>query len=269
MNELTPYEQKGLFLVRWWAKVREAGSTVASAGGTILTVALALSIFFSQQHGWLAVWHVIVVAILAVATQVAGMVLQRKHQDSIVTLQRKLQSIEVTHNQDDELRRSAIESKAYELIRECKVLNDHTRMTVYQHEPQRKTFVRLSRVSDNPLLTEPGRSEYPDHQGQIHETWTKGTTSKLRLPDDPQEWAEEVSFSGIPTDVALSIKMKSRSLVGVRVDYKEHKVGVLIMESSNPQGVSNTHADKLKEHSAFRELAGMLAVTPKLPPLDD
>lgn len=249
--------------------MREVAPTLASVIGVILTVGLALSIYFAQEQDWVTAWHVLVVAAFAVLFQGAGIFLRRRQEDSIISLQRKVQAASDLRDRDDEQRRRAIEQKAYELLEECDALNDHTRLTVYQHEPRRQTFVRLSRVSNNPRLEEPGRAEYPDDQGLIRSAWSSEVATKFSLPKDPQEWAEEVSMNDIPIEEAQQIKMKSRSLVGVRIDYRERNVGVLIMESKNPQGVNSKHADKLKGHSAFGELAGMLAVTPKLPPLDD
>ena len=61
--------------------------------------------------------------------------------------------------------------------------------------------------------------------------------------------------------------MKSRSYVGLRIDYgtNSSKVGIAILESLNAQGVTNQMSDHLADTDAFRHLAIALAVGPKPP----
>lgn len=268
MTSLTPFERESLPVLKWWTAVRENADRTLAETAYALALLLSVWLFLTQRYQWGTPGIVIAAALLllTLATQFFAYRCRSKKTRRIVALEQKVEKLKASAANGAEQGRSVITEKAQSLLAELNLLNDHCRMTVYQHEPARATFVSIGRVSHSPKLRKPGRAEYPDDQGLIAEAWTSTRATRFRLPEDPDEWAAEVSLTGIPEDEALMIQMKSRSYVGVRLDYGMRKVGVLMLEGLKPQSVNSTHADDIQKHAAYNELAAMLAVTPKLPP---
>lgn len=149
-----------------------------------------------------------------------------------------------------------------------KLVNDHSRVSIYQHDPQCGTFIPVGRRSANPELEKWGRPEYPDSYGIIREAWTGRKVFKFRLSANPEKWAaEQHRLYDVPLKVARDIRMKSLSYIGLRIDYGPNatKVGITVLESLSPQGVSSWMADTVRSTDAFHNLALALAVGPKPP----
>lgn len=165
---------------------------------------------------------------------------------------------------------AVVNQLAKDWVVQCGVENDHTRVTVYQHDPAREMFIPTGRASGNPELEKRGRPEYPDSSGIIRNAWFKGEATEFRLSSDPTEWAETQNRKyDVPLEVAHRIRMKSRSYIGLRFDYGPNgdKVGIAIFESLKPHGVTNKLADTARSSGPFEQLALALAVGPR-PPLN-
>lgn len=275
MTRLTPFEQEGLPVLKKWTRVREHAAGIFAGFSYGIALLLTPWVALTQQLSW-GIWAWGITVLLLVATIVLQDLSRRwraKKDRRIVALEEdkddlraQIAQLEDRAERGADKRRAAIGEKAHSLLDELEILNPDTRITVYQHEPERETFVSISRVSDNPKWQKSGRAEYPDDQGLIAEAWHGGRATKFELSSDPEAWAEEVSMTGIPLDDAAKIAMKSLSYVGIRLDYGTRQVGVLMLEGTKPRSVTSRNADKVQQSTAYRELAAMLAVTPKLPP---
>lgn len=114
------------------------------------------------------------------------------------------------------------------------------RISLYRHAEGK--FHLLSRHSRNPTYQAPGRSEYPDNQGLIGDCWTRGKAHVRDLPEDKTEWIDNATEKHrIPPKVSRQFKMRSRSLMGVRLDCGETRsvpTGIIIIESTEPRGMA-------------------------------
>ena len=136
-------------------------------------------------------------------------------------------------------------------------LNSSTiRLSVYCHE--QSEFVLLSRMSADPALKVRGRNSYPDSQGVIGKAWKLRTAALVDLPEDYDAWQKQLAINGIDEDTASKLSMRSRSLIGVRIDADEGgeqvPVGVLVLESTKPRGVNGKTVDKLRTDDTWQVL---------------
>lgn len=264
MTRLLPHEEQHIWILRVWVVVVQHAADLLSWISTIAIVALTILAFFDEAHvGW-----VVVVGLVAIITAIGSQVLKKKQSDSIREAEQKAQSLQDDQENAATYLRDVIQELVLELLREANLINDHSRVSVYQHDPQRGKFVPVARASGNPELEKPGRTEYADNYGIIRDAWQKGKAAAFRLPEDPHERAEaQTRQYDIPLHIARSIRMKSRSYVGLRIDYgtNSSKVGIAILESLNAQGVTNQMSDHLADTDVFRHLAIALAVGPKPP----
>lgn len=151
---------------------------------------------------------------------------------------------------------------AVELAHECEVWNAHTRISLYRHGVQAQSFIRLARISLNPQLCNGGREFYPDSEGLIADVWTRGSASVRDLKEDREEWNEQlVKSMGYDLQTARRLTMQSRSLVGIRLDFDGEPVGVVIIESENPRGVSARIIDELRASHWLNRTAMLFAVS--------
>lgn len=135
----------------------------------------------------------------------------------------------------------------------------HTRLTVYCRDRENHEFVPICRESSNPTLQKIGRKRYPDGQGIIARAWKEGFAVELSLPDDRQRWNENnIEKWGFSQSETSRLKMHSRSLVAVRLDYGRDAVGIVVVESEKARGVDARTTELIQESQSHRELSAML-----------
>lgn len=228
-----------------------------------------------QWSGWKLAW-IIILLVLAVLTLVvgpimesrcrtSGLALEAEHDKTMRRVTAERDGLRKRHAIDKvELRRS-IESVAQVLLHDCELMSTNSRISVYQHEADHAEFIQVGRVSVNPEWRKPGRPTYPDDLGHIAEGWREMTVYQTNGRVTPEKWAEAQARKGMDYDVAMSISMKSRSYLGVRLDYADKSVGMVMAESLDSDGVAAELADTIRSHNSIDQLAAMLAVAPKLP----
>lgn len=138
----------------------------------------------------------------------------------------------------------------------------HARVSIYSHVDAR--FVLLARVSVNPTFVKRGRSHYPEDQGVIGQAWELGSKVLVGLEEDRSEWEKQLIEShNIPPAVVAALKMQSRSLVAKRVESPgDHRqIGMLVLESTKPRGVSSTTLDQISDIAAWSILRHALATS--------
>lgn len=157
---------------------------------------------------------------------------------------------------------AVLDRSVEELARDREVWNAHTRVSLYRHGSETKSFIRLARVSSNPQLCNGGRQFYPDTEGLIADVWTHGVASSRDLKENRDDWNQElVDKMGYDLSTASILTMQSRSMVGVRLDFAHKPVGVVIIESNNPRGVSARIIDDIKGSDWLGRTATLFAVS--------
>lgn len=165
--------------------------------------------------------------------------------------------------------RAVIREAGSELLAQCELSCEDTRLSVYQWHSANRVFVLVGRVSTNPTLTLPGRPEYPDGMGLIAQAWERGRAFHREWATDPTRWvASQVQKFGVPSATAEQMKMRSRSFLGVRVDDGGIPVGVLMLESTDLNRVTAAHEDTIQSHPAFVRLQALLRAAPRTPKLE-
>lgn len=189
------------------------------------------------------------------------------YEKTIDDLSKKVENFEKARNSDISKMQDIFHQIGLDFLQEFNLYNDHTRISLYQHERHEKCFTLLERVAKNPELSAKGRLSYPDNQGFIQLVWTSQQARRILRDTDAEKWAirQDRDF-GIPVDVARAIKMKSRSFAGLSLQGIDQKsVGLVIIESLNYDAIPTDVLDKVKNHSAYKQLCMMLSVTPHLP----
>lgn len=112
--------------------------------------------------------------------------------------------------------------------------NDKTRLSIYIHDPERKSFVLCGRFATNPLHRQPGnRTSYPDSQGCIGKGWLDGWHFDNTFPADVDGHRDQCQKQyGIPNKTHNRMRMRSRLYATKRLeDSLSNAWGVLVIES--------------------------------------
>jgi len=160
---------------------------------------------------------------------------------------------------------SALEAQLRKLAEFCEINQSHHRVSIYCHVGEE--FVMLARESTNMSLRKPGRGVYPSDMGVIGQAWNVGETFRSRWPEDRDEWNEFQSTEyGLALQEVAALSMHTRSVGAKRLEQGSMKVGVLVIESTEPQGVRKSHLTKAEESMLLRSICEILAVSqPQFP----
>ena len=136
-------------------------------------------------------------------------------------------------------------------------LDTSERISLYVHD--RAAFVMLARHSANPEFAKSGqRSVYPESEGVIGEAWRNKQHIVFDLPDPEADLdaylARLRDDYRIPEGTGRAIRMKSRSLLGLRYPDGNLDVplGVAIIESTDPDRITSSMADIVRESLAWK-----------------
>lgn len=259
---------------RWVADHWEKSPWMFNAGGGVLAMMVSLATGFDQIPGRnisTVIWGF--VAVVAAVLLVVGPFLLARRARRVKTLQGTIEGLERRQERIDEARardsadfKSVLDKVGRELLAECDVDTDDTRISIYQHHGDEKKFALVGRASLNPTLSEPGRSVYRDDVGLIAKAWRERTAHARVWFTDPEQWVgyQARTFRMNPEE-ARGIAMKSLSYLGVRIDDGDVPVGILVMESTVRERVTEQHAEQARSHPAFDRIRLMLRAAPKLP----
>ena len=121
------------------------------------------------------------------------------------------------------------------------------RASVYRHGDG--AFIMLARASVSERLKSPGRGAYPDDEGIIGVAWDVSVAHAYGLPGTEVKWKREcVTRWGMSQVAVDAIKMRSRSLLGVRIDadgVTRRPVGLIVIESLEPDAVGPDEVEAL------------------------
>lgn len=203
-------------------------------------------------------------AALAVAGSLRGLLLKPTYMD----LLRSNEQYEESLGNHQAALKGVIETSLRALADDLGIWRADCRISCYTHNGQ--AFVMLARRSDNPAYAVPGRALYPEDQGVMGVAWREGSKVETRLPvqDDRlyrQKLASEYRMRG---QVVENLTMKSASLVAVRItDPRSGKhLGVIVMESTAPLGVSGGVYNRLIGSSYWRTFQELMSTSADMLP---
>lgn len=261
-SELTDEERAswiGVRVVLWIRENWPLSLSILAGVGSAVVAAPAVLKLFSSGWSWadldpaekLVCWILpVVVALIVISTIFSARQKNSKNelQRNIRTTeserdryQSELESLKLAHQtertQADQNIQSnlarALEPHLKELLVAMGVWGEQSRVSAYRHDEQSSKFIMISRVSHDPSLAKGGRGIYHDDIGLISTAWTLGECDDDCSRTDPEVWARyQEKNSNLPYDVGISVKMKARSIRGLRLDTGNapHPLGVLIFE---------------------------------------
>lgn len=247
---------------------------VFNATGAVLAMAVGASTAFEGIPGKNPVtllWFAVIV--LAVFFLVTGPYLLARRAERVEELTQRISQLEEELGRVEEARsrdraelKSVLDGVGRDLLKECDIDADDTRISFYQHHAEEKKFALVGRASRNPTLCQRGRPSYPDDVGIIAKAWQEETATDRVWFSDPEKWASyQERAHGMDRAAARRIHMKSLSFLGVRIDDGDQPFGILVIESKNRDRVTPEHAETVRSHGAFSRIQAMLHVAPKLP----
>jgi hypothetical protein len=89
-----------------------------------------------------------------------------------------------------------------------------------------------------------GRPRYRESEGVLGAAWNRGEAEELDLPapgtglEPTKGWLTRQQKMGVRDEDARSMTMKSRSYAAIRINYERRLIGVIVVESESPRGVS-------------------------------
>lgn len=146
------------------------------------------------------------------------------------------------------------------LLHELNIYRDDTRASIYARDGD--SFIRLARVSKNPVLKAGGRPSYPADQGVIGLAWREGKASLTKLPEERADWEEKMAEYGIPAEEARGLRMHCKSIVALRVDGPAPEfdpLAIVVYESEAKRGVHGTTIDNTRGLDGWKTLTAAIA----------
>ena len=263
MSEPLPSEKRLLKLlgglITVWDKWPWIANSVAAIAALLVGAATAIDSIPSANLPT-AIWviGILVTALLMlIANRGASKRATRTKvlEQTIQELTGNLGRLRTSEDERKKRQTSELKSASRALLEQSGLNYDDTRISVYQRIEERSEFTLLVRVSKNPKLEMIGRPNYPDNIGLISQAWEYIGAHHSEWKVDSNEWVDsQVQKFNIPRDVATNIKMKSRSLLGVRVDYYHERVGIVIIESLERSRVTPGHRDAIPSLPAFGQI---------------
>lgn len=253
-----------------WERASVFFSAIGSIGAVFLGLYTSLPGPWDLQKILITILIFLITVIFSIFAPWANHRLKKSfhyYDEEIRNLNTKIDNFKNARNSDIEKMQTIFREIGNQLLEDCNIYNDHTRISLYQHEPKERCFILLERLSKNPSLSQKGRPYYPDDQGFISEVWERNKAEGSINAKDPENWAKRQNKDyNIPLEVAYNIKMKSRSFSGISLINKSKiSVGLLIIESTEQKSIPNDVLDRIEGQKSFEQLSLMLSVTPHLP----
>lgn len=109
-------------------------------------------------------------------------------------------------------------------------LDYESRVSIYYKDDE--VFKLLARNSSNPLLKQFSRKDYPLDLGIVSKAWQYGKYEDKYIPEDHDAYMEYMQKKYHYSEEALySIKMKSRTMLGLSIVDADDSIGVVLFES--------------------------------------
>lgn len=175
--------------------------------------------------------------------------------------------MELSQLREDAELKAAAKSEALEralrilLIRlgiHCRLDGHSDRLSVYYfHDGE---FVMVSRHAKNPVFAVRGRGQYPADQGAIGSAWRAPHGQALvSMPSGNDSWKRAARKQGLGDAAIAGLSMRSLGLAGHRLEASDSSVGVLIVESTTPNRINQTHLDQIAESHIVAAIAELVS----------
>lgn len=142
--------------------------------------------------------------------------------------------------------------------------NNRFRASLYYFHEGR--FHMIARYSSNPQLSVQGRLSYSIDQGVIGRVWLE-EFAIATMPKDPNKWVDHaVRTYGFSLSDAEKVSMRARKLGGFTIRSANRCVGVVMLETFEPDDLSVSIMDKCRDHIEGTPLAEIVAKSATLFP---
>lgn len=232
-----------------WAEdaLQRYGSEALSAGSLVCTGLAAVPRIAGGPFLWL---------FLGVAFAVTAAVVRVKGGESVESMRTSRDEAKLLAEHSAQALRDAVRPLAFNLNEYLGLVASHQRLSVYCHFDGE--FRLLARVAKNPLLQTPGRKVYPESQGVIGSVWRDGNAfERIGRQEEWNDWAKRFDFS---QEEANGLRMKSKVIAAVRLDHQRESVGIVLVESENPRGITAAQFEDLERSYITRSLAEILSI---------
>ncbi|TFC91333.1 MULTISPECIES: hypothetical protein [Cryobacterium] len=152
----------------------------------------------------------------------------------------------------------AVAETLQNLATELQVWNSHSRLTLYTFNGS--GFQLFRRKSDNPMLEAIGRGFYPLDQGILRMAWERGVTAAFTaIPTNDPDYGKKLQKDfNIPIGTSKGFGMRSASILAARLSdttsASNDHIGVLVIESTAPRGVTSTVRTNLMSSKVWHAL---------------
>jgi hypothetical protein len=127
-------------------------------------------------------------------------------------------------------------------------LTSTDRISLYLHNTSH--FVLAARYSSNSAFHSNHRSEFPDNQGVIGQSWTTDKPIKMAFSENEEEYFDQHLKQGFTKQIIKKFTMKSRLLVAVPIKKNSFdKHGVLLIESTDANGLTENLTNDIMIYS--------------------
>jgi hypothetical protein len=118
-------------------------------------------------------------------------------------------------------------------------LEDNERVTLYAYAGEGR-LAKVARWAKNQDWQTEGRPIYPNDLGLIGKAWAEGHVYEPDIPDPATNKGEYVRFhvdSGLEPQAVETLDMPTRSYAGFRLEDGDHYTGIVMFESTEPDGL--------------------------------
>lgn len=215
------------------------------ASGLLLVGPILMGVAPLIQGNWWKLSRTLVFVLIGFALAMTGFVLQREERDrlrkvetSLGTTNRKLVESERSEREAERRLDDSLQVFVTNWFHRLG-LGTFERISVYAHDGGRG-FIQLLRYAPNRAFAEVGRNYYPDDEGLLGKAWADGVVYKADAPgrDDPQRYRDYHIRLGLDPAAVDDLSMPSRAYLGHAVDQSFERVGVVMLESTRPRGLT-------------------------------
>ena len=267
----------GAFLDEWWPEI------ILGLNGPI---GIAASVFSGVEIKPIGLDITVdqvclVVAIIAIICGGMGVAAKNQTIQEIKDSEEQLRHIVHNYQKDT---RELIQDSLRDLARDCGLNSGQhacrtdTRISVYCHDSDNQRFIPVARISGDPEFEKKGRPHYPDSQGIICKAWrnescsyqfspepkicresgpepTEESATKAAIQKELELWqADQAELFKIPAGVSAKFAMKSKSAIAWRIEYRDTKIGVVVIESTNGTVAAGKLQEDVESSSHFPPL---------------
>lgn len=126
-------------------------------------------------------------------------------------------------------------------------LDYESRVSIYYKDGS--VFKLLARNSSNPLLKQFSRKDYPLDLGIVSKAWQYGKYEDKEIPEDEDAYLEYMQKKyQYSEEILYSIRMKSRTMLGLSIVDADDSIGVILFESKIKNAFDRDTIDAMERY---------------------